>query len=194
MATNTYPDRTKSEWIVEFKENPNSVKETIEEVLGEKISSGNVDDFFEDQEVLDTLEGLFEWDEYLRINANVTSWAPVTLDDLDRQTAYEVLDEQSYNHASDWDGYDESDLAVEDRNLEVTVHNLRLKIDQESNETDSNETRSKKDAKFFYDQIKPIVDGHKPKTKKPDVPAPVWDAFVERVTKDITAKLTGVKI
>ena len=52
MATNTYPDRTKSEWIVQFKENPNSVKETIEEVLGEKISSGNVDDFFEDQEVL----------------------------------------------------------------------------------------------------------------------------------------------
>ena len=53
MTTNTYPDRTKSEWIVQFKENPNSVRETIEEVLGEKISSGNVDDFFEDQETND---------------------------------------------------------------------------------------------------------------------------------------------
>ena len=47
MTTNTYPTRTKSEWVVQFKENPNSVKETIEEVLGEKISSGNVDDFLE---------------------------------------------------------------------------------------------------------------------------------------------------
>ena len=189
MATNTYPDRTKSEWIVQFKENPNSVKETIEEVLGEKVSSGNVDDFFEDQEVLDTLESLFEWDEDLRINANVTSWAPVTLDDLDRQTAYEVLDEQSYNHAGDWDGYDESDLAVEDRNLEVTVHNLRLKLDQEPNKS-----RSRKDAMVFYDQIKPIFDRYNPSLKKVGEESPRWDVFVEQVTRDITAKLTGEEL
>ena len=192
MATNTYPDRTKSEWIVQFKENPNSVKETIEEVLGEKISSGNVDDFFEDQEVLDTLEGLFEWDEYLRINANVTSWACVKLDDLDRQSAYEVLDEQSHNHASDWDDYDDSELTVDDRNLEVTVLNLRLKLDQESNET-----RAKTDAKVFYDQIKSIFDRYNPSLKKVGEESPAWmpySEFAEKLTKDITAKLIGEEL
>ena len=192
MTTNTYPTRTKSEWIVQFKENPNSVKETIEEVLGEKISSGNVDDFFEDQEVLDTLEGLFEWDEYLRINANVTSWACVKLDDLDRQSAYEVLDEQSHNHASDWDDYDDSELTVDDRNLEVTVLNLRLKLDQEPNKS-----RSRKDAMVFYDQIKPIFDRYNPSLKKVGEESPAWmdwNDFVEKVTKDITAKLTGQEL
>ena len=192
MTTNTYPDRTKSEWIVQFKENPNSVRETIEEVLGEKISSGNVDDFFEDQEVLDTLEGLFEWDEYLRINANVTSWACVKLDDLDRQSAYEVLDEQSHNHASDWDDYDDSELTVDDRNLEVTVLNLRLKLDQESNET-----RAKTDAKVFYDQIKSIFDRYNPSLKKVGEESPAWmpySEFAEKLTKDITAKLIGEEL
>ena len=192
MTTNTYPTRTKSEWVVQFKENPNSVKETIEEVLGEKISSGNVDDFFEDQEVLDTLEGLFEWDEYLRINANVTSWASVKLDDLDRQSAYEVLDEQSHNHASDWDDYDDSELTVDDRNLEVTVLNLRLKLDQESNET-----RAKTDAKVFYDQIKSIFDRYNPSLKKVGEESPAWmpySEFAEKLTKDITAKLTGEEV
>ena len=192
MTTNTYPTRTKSEWIVQFKENPNSVKETIEEVLGEKISSGNVDDFFEDQEVLDTLEGLFEWDEYLRINANVTSWACVKLDDLDRQSAYEVLDEQSHNHASDWDDYDDSELTVDDRNLEVTVLNLRLKLDQESNET-----RAKTDAKVFYDQIKSIFDRYNPSLKKVGEESPAWmpySEFAEKLTKDITAKLIGEEL
>ena len=192
MTTNTYPTRTKSEWVVQFKENPNSVKETIEEVLGEKISSGNVDDFFEDQEVLDTLEGLFEWDEYLRINANVTSWACVKLDDLDRQSAYEVLDEQSHNHASDWDDYDDSELTVDDRNLEVTVLNLRLKLDQESNET-----RAKTDAKVFYDQIKSIFDRYNPSLKKVGEESPAWmpySEFAEKLTKDITAKLTGQEL
>ena len=192
MTTNTYPTRTKSEWVVQFKENPNSVKETIEEVLGEKISSGNVDDFFEDQEVLDTLEGLFEWDEYLRINANVTSWACVKLDDLDRQSAYEVLDEQSHNHASDWDDYDDSELTVDDRNLEVTVLNLRLKLDQESNET-----RAKTDAKVFYDQIKSIFDRYNPSLKKVGEESPAWmpySEFAEKLTKDITAKLIGEEL
>ena len=192
MTTNTYPTRTKSEWIVQFKENPNSVKETIEEVLGEKVSSGNVDDFFEDQEVLDTLESLFEWDEYLRINANVTSWACVKLDDLDRQSAYEVLDEQSHNHASDWDDYDDSELTVDDRNLEVTVLNLRLKLDQESNET-----RAKTDAKVFYDQIKSIFDRYNPSLKKVGEESPAWmpySEFAEKLTKDITAKLIGEEL
>ena len=97
------PEKIKTNWVNQFEKRPEVLRLTIEGLLYKKITEAFESDFSdEDQETLDLLEELFEWDENLEIRANITSYANVNLYNLDRETAVSVMEESSYNHASDW--------------------------------------------------------------------------------------------
>ena len=195
------PEKIKTNWVNQFEKRPEVLRLTIEGLLYKKITEAFESDFSEeDQETLDLLEELFEWDENLEIRANITSYANVNLYNLDRETAVSVMEESSYNHASDW-GFDGSECEVEDRSLDVTVTNLNLKEKDLSTQIEDAvkevDMRSVKDAHLFYNKIKPIIDRHNPSLKKVGEESPAWmpySEFAEKLTKDITAKLIGEEL